>query len=248
MNLSVITQYQLRNVRLSLMIFSGIMLALVMLSAVLARIVPDTVSFSSMEASAGIFAFVCALNSFKENFGFALQNGVTRKTLFRSTLIMALCFSALLCALDQLLHLFTLLASQGAGNMRWFRLTEALYDLRYASATQLQTIAESIVFTFALYTALFMMGYMITLAYYRMSRWLKLTVSIGVPALLVLVYPLVDQLLLQGRISRALGQAISLALGIQAQNIWIAVLSLTLLAVAMAALAWALLRRAVIRS
>ena len=93
-----------------------------------------------------------------------------------------------------------------------------------------------------------MMGYMITLAYYRMSRWLKLTVSIGVPALLVLVYPLVDQLLLQGRISRALGQAISLALGIQAQNIWIAVLSLTLLAVAMAALAWALLRRAVIRS
>ena len=44
MNLSVITQYQLRNVRLSLMIFSGIMLALVMLSAVLARIVPDTVS------------------------------------------------------------------------------------------------------------------------------------------------------------------------------------------------------------
>lgn len=102
--------------------------------------------------------------------------------------------------------------------MRWFRLTEALYDLRYASATQLQTIAESIVFTFALYTALFMMGYMITLAYYRMSRWLKLTVSIGVPALLVLVYPLVDQLLLQGRISRALGWAISLALGIQAQN------------------------------
>ena len=64
----------------------------------------------------------------------------------------------------------------------------------------------------------------------------------------MLVYPLVDQLLLQGRISRALGWAISLALGIQAQNIWIAVLSLTLLAAAMAALAWALLRRAVIRS
>ena len=93
MTLSVMTKFQLRNMRLSLLIFCGVMLALVVLAAVMARIVPDTVSFSSMEASAGIFAFVCALNSFKENFGFALQNGIPRKRLFRSTLIMALCFS-----------------------------------------------------------------------------------------------------------------------------------------------------------
>lgn len=198
MTLSVITKYQLRNVRLSLTIFCGIMVAVVAILAVLARSVSDTVNFSSMEASAGIFAFVCAMNSFKENFGFALQNGVSRKTLFRSTLIMALCFSALLCVLDQLLHLFTLLVSQGAGNMRWFRLTEALYDTRYAGAPELQRTAENIVFNFTLYTALFMTGYMITIAYYRMSRWLKLLISIGVPALVVVVYPLVDLLLLQG--------------------------------------------------
>ncbi len=247
MTLSVMTKFQLRNMRLSLLIFCGVMLALVVLAAVMARIVPDTVSFSSMEASAGIFAFVCALNSFKENFGFALQNGIPRKRLFRSTLIMALCFSALLCALDQLLHLISLLVSQGTGNMRWFRLTEALYDIRYAGASQLQLTVESIAFNFALYTALFMTGYMITIAYYRMSRWLKLTVSIGVPALVVVVYPLVDLLLLQERISNALGWMISAALGIQAQNIWIAVLTLALLAAAMAAFSWALMRRAVIK-
>ena len=227
MTLSVVTKYQLRNVRLSLTIFCGIMVAVVAILAVLARSVSDTVNFSSMEASAGIFAFVCAMNSFKENFGFALQNGVSRKTLFRSTLIMALCFSALLCVLDQLLHLFTLLVSQGAGNMRWFRLTEALYDIRYAGAPELQRTAENIIFNFTLYTALF---------------------SIGVPALVVVVYPLVDLLLLQGRISSALGRAVSLALGIEAQNIWIAVLSMALLAAAMAAAAWAMMRRAVIKS
>ena len=248
MTLSVVTKYQLRNVRLSLTIFCGIMVAVVAILAVLARSVSDTVNFSSMEASAGIFAFVCAMNSFKENFGFALQNGVSRKTLFRSTLIMALCFSALLCVLDQLLHLFTLLVSQGAGNMRWFRLTEALYDIRYAGAPELQRTADNIIFNFTLYTALFMTGYMITIAYYRMSRWLKLLISIGVPALVVVVYPLVDLLLLQGRISSALGRAVSLALGIEAQNIWIAVLSMALLAAAMAAAAWAMMRRAVIKS
>lgn len=93
-----------------------------------------------------------------------------------------------------------------------------------------------------------MTGYMITIAYYRMSRWLKLLISIGVPALVVVVYPLVDLLLLQGRISSALGRAVSLALGIEAQNIWIAVLSMALLAAAMAAAAWAMMRRAVIKS
>ena len=63
----------------------------------------------------------------------------------------------------------------------------------------------------------------------------------------VVVYPLVDLLLLQERISNALGWMISAALGIQAQNIWIAVLTLALLAAAMAAFSWALMRRAVIK-
>lgn len=61
---------------------------------------------------------------------------------------------------------------------------------------------------FCLYLFALLLGYLITTLYYRMDSKRKVLVSVSVPVLLVLVLPLIDTELFQGRISQALSEAL----------------------------------------
>ena len=152
---------------------------------------------SSVNGASVIFLFVCGLNAFKEDFCFFLQNGVSRKTQFSATCIAFLPVALLMAVVDSLMTaLFSTLFSY-----------EGILGLIYGRAmeTGFTGFLLQIGWLFCLYLFALLLGYLITTLYYRMDSKRKVLVSVSVPVLLVLVLPLIDTELFQGRISQLTG-------------------------------------------
>ena len=83
----IINRYQLSFMRKSLVILTFVMVGVVLLSLILGLVMQETISFMSLEISTAISVFVGGLNSFKECFGFSLQNAASRKNVYLGTLL-----------------------------------------------------------------------------------------------------------------------------------------------------------------
>lgn len=87
---------------------------------------------NGLEVSAFIFLFVIGLNTFKENFGMFLQNGVSRKTIFAGKLLSTCAVCAIMAVV---LEVLASLAKLGSGyrDIQLGTLYEMLYSDRMAS-------------------------------------------------------------------------------------------------------------------
>ncbi len=132
-----------------------------------------------------IFVFVMGIALFKENFKMFIQNRQSRRTVLFSYV----CALMILCALMALAgHLFTALIQAAAGRipneLSLYRSSESFSGFAFWF--------EAYLWRFSLFTLSGMLGYMTALAYYRMSKSHKIIVSVGVPTLLVALFPILD--------------------------------------------------------
>lgn len=189
-----------------------------------------------------IFLFVVGLNSFKENFGMLLQNGVTRRSLFAGRLATTASLSALLTVADlALIVVFSLL-----GNVSGRFTTGSMFHTAYRVDGVAGFILEPL-FIFALHLAAMMVGYCISLMFYRLNRLGKVLVGAGVPAFFTIVLPMLDLYLLNGRWEAAMAYFQDWSMGLSANAPWMAILFFALYAVLASGFSWLLLRRAVFR-
>ena len=234
-------RYLLHSYRNPLLIFYGIILLVSLLVCTLMEVqVAGEGKVSSVNGASVIFLFVCGLNAFKEDFCFFLQNGVSRKTQFSATCIAFLPVALLMAVVDSLMTaLFSTLFSY-----------EGILGLIYGRAmeTGFTGFLLQIGWLFCLYLFALLLGYLITTLYYRMDSKRKVLVSVSVPVLLVLVLPLIDTELFQGRISQALSEALKAVFGLQnGPNPAFAMLFLLICCVACGLCAAVLQRKAVLK-
>jgi len=245
----MIGRYQMRSMRKGAVVFGIVMLAVVLVSvfvALLAKV--EGITFMSVEISAAITVGVCGLNAFKESFEFGLQNGVTRKHLYVGTILSGAGLALLYAVMEEALVLITFIAERVADNLVWLSLTDGLlYPLHFQEISGVLGRIENVAFNFAVNLALFMIGYFVTAAYYHMSKLVKLVVSIGVPVFFIIVFPVLDLLLLDGRFYAELAELFARCFGLVSGNPWCAVATCTVTAGVMTALTWPLIRRAVIK-
>lgn len=198
MNVTLSVKYHLQEYKTALYSFYGIMIGLQMITVAPALVNADLgVSASGLEVASVIFLFVAGLNSFRVPFLFFLVNGVSRKTMFRSTVISFIIISAIMAFVDTLSGLiFYRLA-------KYITLFEMPYGLRYGGEAfqyNPQFIFERLVWLFCLYVLAIMVGYFVTVLYYRMNMAWKYIVSIGVPAFFIFGLPIVNSAI-DGRVS-----------------------------------------------
>ena len=172
------------------------------------------VIMSGITSSSAIFICIVGLNSFTENFRFSLQNGVSRKTVLRAFTV-----ALLSCAL--LMGVFDALVAPALQRLFHY---DPLMQLIYAR----WSIAASMLWNVLLYCTGAMFGLFLGSLYYRMSKVQKIVVSIGVPALLCVVFPLVDTLLLHGQLTDAIGTLLQALFGTYTASL-LSLLALSLL-------------------
>lgn len=255
--MSPMLKYQLNDYKKPVLYYYMIFIAVFILSAGSTNITfngsTSSVQFAGIEFASMIFLFVTGLNSFKDNFFMGIQNGVTRKELFKTHLLEMAIIAAVMSVVDQI---FLVIGGQVANvisSLEFSGLMQIGYPEYFSNQSLLILTLTNLVFKFILYTMAIAIGYFITVAFYRMSKKIKTIVSVGIPVTLFMLLPMLDELLYSAgivdlHISSRIGNFMLAVTGSSSGNPWIACLFFFVIMTLMCALSWLLLRRATIKN
>lgn len=199
-------------------------------------------SFMGFEMSTNIFIFVMGLNAFKSVFRFGLANGISRKSIFMGTMITMGLLSVFMTLITSII---TPLSSKAINNTSIFY---ALYGERYgADAFTLVSILENIVWQLATVIFVYLIGYFITVLYYRLNTIMKVVVSVGVPVSLFYLIPILLMLFPELKVGEKLFNLVKLLSGSTTNNPWIAVLTLLCASIVVGIITYLMIRRSVVK-
>lgn len=185
---------------------------------------------SGLEGSTAIFLFVLGLNLFKTSFKFLSANGVTRRRFFRENTLAIMIIAALLTIIDTIMGAtFKLLGHY-----------QPLYEQIYGNITLL----NGIVWAFAYYLTAIMLGWFITMLYYRSSSLLKIVISIS-PAIVFIGLTYLNRI--WGHVFSTIGQFFIKFWSINNLNSYVAARNLLLFTVLLGGLVFLLMRRAPVK-
>jgi hypothetical protein len=247
MSVKVATKYQMNEYKKSIKVFYLVVILVMAFFRIITSIskVSDFTSTGGVEGSAMIFLFILGLNSFKETFLMMLQNGTTRKSMFIGRIITILATSVFMAVVDRFIVNIGGLLNDMRDNYYINGMYEMIFDKRSKSLHIVTKNLEAILITAGVYMAAMVAGYIITTAYYRMSKPWKIAVSIGVPASLMILLPILDEVAFGGKVSIALGRIFAFVFGGKTGNPYNLLLSCLVFALVALGLTWLLVRKAV---
>lgn len=200
MKLKAAVKYQVYEGRRSIAIFYLVFYLFVGLLALLRRLMAgQDMSSNAMELATLIFMFVGGLNSFKEALQMFIQNGISRRTMLASYAVGVCCIALIMAMVDSLNAALFQRILPG-----YQSLFEGVYASHDAQASAWRLFFVGLPWRLCAYACVGMLGYWITILYYRMNKLAKVIVSITVPLLLAFILPALDVGLLHGQIGQAL--------------------------------------------
>ena len=243
-------KYSILGTTRSVIVFYIIIGVVIFLSLIGMVTVTDGSSRSSingMELSTAIFIFVLGLNSFKDKLFMLIQNGVSRKTFFLSSItsFVILCF--FMSAIDLVISMLAKFTVNFSEQVSYSSFFESLYSQKIVGMSAVALNLESFLWNLCLYLAMATAGFFITISYYRMNKSMKVLVSVGVPVGLFVVLPVVDQIV-NGKITLVTIRALDFAIGISLQNPFHAMGTFLLAFVVFSGLSWQLVRKVMVHS
>ncbi len=231
----LVTRLQLQDARKPIGIFYALIIGLSLIAAFsIWHNVGEGAIIGGIDFASAVFVLILGLNSFSTAFRFTLAKNVSRMKFFVGTVQALIIIAAVLATVDTVYGTF----------LRTLIPYECLQTQLYGTTSPLTVLP----WTFALYTALAISGFMITMLYYRSNRLLQMLISLS-PLLFYLILVILNYLT-DGAAPRALKNLFSTAFGFSTStpNPYIAVASLLLGAVVVAAISFLLIRRIAFRS
>jgi hypothetical protein len=206
----------------------------------------DTDQLSGLEFATVIFLFIAGLNSFKEEFGLLIQNGISRKTVFAGRILTSLTVAMGMAVIDKLVSfIFQGLNTVTDGNIGSSTLFELVYK-NYRQEGMLMPLT-SFLFSFFLYLCFSGAGYFITTAFYRLGKAGKVALSVSLPVGIFVVLPIFDYTIAGGRITAALYKFLDFALGISSGRLINEMITCTLAFLIFSGFSWLLIRKASVK-
>ena len=255
MKLNAIYRYQLADHRRGVLIFCAVILAVMALVPMQVTFTSDILSttnesiqMSGFEMAPAVFLFICGLSAFKENFLFALQNGISRKTLFINRLYVAVTLAVGMAFFSLLLLVLGKTIESPASGIAYSSLLSMIYQSTGdASFSGLFEYLNSFLFLTVLFIAAQALGYLITVALYRMNKKQKISYIVGFYIVVFVVLPIVD-MFISGQISTILLKFLDLSMGITAHNPVIGMFSLLIFSITATGFTWVLIRNAGVKN
>ena len=218
-----------------------IFISILVLIVTMSTAVNKSYSVSGLELTSMIFIFVCGLNSFKENFYLSQSNNISRKTFLRGIILSIIFISMIMATVDFIINRI----------MNLFMLSPTIYDMGYTAlrnfnsvsysgelvqSNSILTIINTIFLTFVLYCFAYILGLVINMIYFRSNTLMKIAISVIGGALLITTLS-----------SVSITKVLKLILGINTQNVYIAIFTFVILFIALLGLAKLLIKEATIK-
>lgn len=210
MNIKPALKYKLKENLKGMGSFYIIIYLIMILSATMVIVKSDVEisNFNGMELSTWVFMFVIGLNSFKADFRLFLQNGISRKSLYVSSILSLGILSAIMVVID-FVNLMILKSISGVGHRN-------IYEILFNKSLSWTSVADNMICLLwnivIIFTAA-MAGFLITLVFYKMNKFAKTIVGFGVPILLFVGLPIVNVTFLNDALGKFIPKMIGFLLG-----------------------------------
>lgn len=254
MNLKSSYRYRLKTSMKSVIIYYIVIAILCMINLALSFIYSgDGSFFNGIEVSSMIFLFVIGLNSFKEDFYMLLQNGISRKAIFTSTVLQLATLTGAMALLDYIAAI--LMNQTGCYNLIFKEIYYWYIEGNNILSLGFSQIIAGFFWSVSAYFLVASLGLLITLFYYKASHAVRLAVSIGVPVVFLIILPSIDMLLAPvgqetlGIFAR-IGQFILRLVGYgadSAPNPWIGTVSFLVLSAILHSVNWLMMKKALVK-
>lgn len=203
-------------------------------------------NMSGIETISTIFIFILMLSAYREHFNMLLQNGISRKTFFLSTIITGTAYAFILIILDTVMFdVFSLVLNRSSYTYMT-NIFEQIYPSRYDDSSFIQKTIESILLMGCVNMVAMSAGLTISSIYYRLTKVLKIIVFTAVPASVMLFFP-TDQLLFNGFLSDRLSDLIKFSFGVDTDNPFIPMITLIILSFIGFGISWLFIRRSPVK-
>ncbi len=253
MNLKSALKYQLHESKKAVLIYYLQVAMVILLILALFYLLPNKIVISGningLEIASMIFIFIAGLNSFREAYCLFIQNSISRRTMFVSRMISAAIISTAMACIDRILMFIGRLLQPLNQSFSITSLFQMIYQNKVGYKTgSLLFIFTELIFTVCLYFAAWMLGYFITVSFYRLNKYGKIAVSVGVPVGLLIILPILDGLVFNEAIGLFFGKVLSFAFGFSNKaNPLIGMITLLLISGILAAFVWLMTRRASVK-
>lgn len=255
MKSNAIYKFQLAEHKNSMLIFCLVILAILAFIPIyngfsaMFQIQSDvTIQVTGIDMAPAIFLFVCGLNAFKDNFYMALQNGISRKSLFRNRLYVVLTLSLAMALFDQIVMVLGKAIDALSDSINYSGVLEMLYGSQFGSQSGgFLMYFESFLFLTTLFIAFLSLGYLITVIFYRMNKKQKISYVIGFYVVAFVILPIID-MMMAGQLSVILLKFLDLTMGMSAHNPFIGMFSLIVFSIILSGLTWVLIRKAGVKN
>ncbi|GAB1476483.1 hypothetical protein MASR2M70_13170 [Bacillota bacterium] len=255
MNTQKVIKYQINEFKTSMLVFVLVIVGIMLLIGISMVNINMTVNgevsstMGGMEMGIVIFLFIVGLNSFRENFRFMIQNGVSRKTMFKGLVISTAIIALAMSLINVVILVVGKAFAEATDGLTFMGSFEQIYGMRYAGGgNDLQLAFEGLLFLICISAAAMMFGVLITTMYYRLNKLAKILVSVGIPVSIIIILPLVDFTLTGGQISYAIWRFSIFAFGFQnGANPYYGMVTCLITFAVCAAISWLLMRRAPVK-
>lgn len=185
----------------------------------------EHVTMNGMNMMSAMFMLIVGMCTFRENFQFLLQNGVSRKHVLAGKML-AFAAGAGMCAVaDALLGIVDQKLS-GWENIKFGgEILPLFYPAFLDQSSQFVRVIISVALLFVVYGLFAGAGCVLSIIWYRLNKVGKLVFAFGVPTVLWVLYPIVDYFLFGGRSMVAIMNAIMKLSGIADGNPFYGLLS-----------------------
>lgn len=190
MRRSALIHYQMKSALKSLLIFYGIVVAILSVGSIISYMSDSRFMFAGIESNVCVFMGFLGVFTFTEDFNFFLQNGYSRKSMLISFMAQFMLVSLIATSFDHLL----------GGILRNFHGYNSLFMQLYGD----QNLILSILWSFSLYFLICVIAFFITVINRRLNKNQRLIIFVGIPAVLIMLVPLIDIQLMDGAITRGL--------------------------------------------
>lgn len=199
-------------------------------------------SWSGIEFASVVFIFVAGLNSFKPTFYFTQANSISRKDMFKGIMLFGVAISIGMAVLDVIINRIFNIITQIPMNFDMIygtaRGIEIWNNSNFVVNNSIGWIVSTCIWTMFVYMFVFMIGYLLTIAFFRLNKLGKTILGCLMGGAFILIGSIAEKL------PSAILVILEAAFGWNSRNPYIALITFGVLIVVLGVGQFMLIRKA----